>query len=403
MGSTMPTRARKPGDEGNGAYAFGLFGGGCSPHLQSALLAAIHALVHVEPVFPIVTMLGESCAGHKWLYAQLASAQVLPVHVSEVKEIPCGNRSKSSQGGRLVPTYTMGAIWNLTQYDVVLYLDSDLAVVRPLDHVIRALLREREANEYRTPVACRTAESTRSIGAPFNTGVWAVRPNATIYTNFVSWMRSNTDGRHFGCGAHTRAVARTQSYPACVSLTTCATSRHPPGIGFQDAATNYFSQPIGKRKSELRARSDTRSLHVGYNLKVDARPASCLRKQNVSTHEIYVVHWSGRRKPQRIRSNDLARTPGAVRVGLFTYLSQYCRILSLLRNSTSTNLTDACQRPRWLRFHEYRHQSSKEEGRNTTLAMWVRELGLSPRHPVRMCSTAASLGACLGVPSMLLL
>ena len=369
----LPTRAT-PGDEGNGAYAFGLFGGGCSPHLQSALLAAIHALLHVGPTFPIVTMLGESCAGpgHAWLYTQLASVHVLPVRVSEIKEIPCGNRSKSSQGGRLVPTYTMGAIWNLTQYEVVLYLDSDLAVVRSLDHVIRALLREREYTEYRTPVACRTAESTLTIGAPFNTGVWAVRPNATTYANFVSWMRSNTDGRHFGCG-----------------------------IGFQDAATNYFSQPVGKKRSDWRARSDTRSLHVGYNLKVDARSAHCLRHQKVSTQEIYVVHWSGRRKPQRIRSHDLAHEPGAVRVGLFTYLSRYCRILSLLRNTTSANLTDACQRPRWSRFHEYRHHYNKADDRNTTLVTWVREMDLHPQHPLRLCSTAASLGSCLGVPSMI--
>ena len=67
-------------------------------------------------------------------------------------------------------------MWNLTAYDVALSLDSDVAVLQNLDHVLDGFLAaRREVREVRTPQGC-LAEGAVS---PFlNTGVWAVRPSA---------------------------------------------------------------------------------------------------------------------------------------------------------------------------------------------------------------------------------
>ena len=58
--------------------------------------------------------------------------------------------------------------------DVLLYLDSDVAVVRPLDAVLETMLRDPRYKEVRTGQGCLpTHASMRFV----NTGVWGVRPN----------------------------------------------------------------------------------------------------------------------------------------------------------------------------------------------------------------------------------
>lgn len=348
-------------DREPGAYVFGLFGTGCtsSAHLQAALLAAVHTLAQAGPSFPIVSMLGDGCASNIWLRKQLQSLQSRIVDVEEIHDIPC--RGPRAQQGRLQPTYTMSAIWSLTAFDVVFYLDSDLAVIQPLDHVIREIWSNGELQEARTPMACRSA--TSSLRGPFNTGVWAVRPNRSVFDEFVTYMRGNTDGKRFGCG-----------------------------IGFQEAAVAYFSRPELLRNPTWR--KSVVALHVGYNLKPDQFSSKCLKKANLTEAETYVVHWSGKRKPQRTNSKDFWFEAWPVKLGLLTYQSKYCHTLAQLDPGAHA-CTAACGLSRWTGFKSMIDSPKNKHGPSD----WARWLKLGRDHPMRVCAAASNLGACLGVPA----
>ena len=70
-------------------------------------------------------------------------------------------------------SYEKYAIWAAEEYDALLYLDTDLAVLKNLDHVIRDLLAMPEMNAHAlTPDGCGG-----NVRHAFNTGVWGVRPN----------------------------------------------------------------------------------------------------------------------------------------------------------------------------------------------------------------------------------
>lgn len=342
------------------AYVFGLVGDNCTPHLQASLLSAIDTLVNARPLFPIVSMLGPVCAAKGSLRVHLQHLMVRAVEVAELRDIPC--RGSKTQGARLAPTYTMSAVWSLTMFDVVLLLDSDLAVVRPMDDVLEFMLRNPSYIEARTPLKCRTPIST-SLGddALFNSGVWALRPSRTVHATFVDWMQGNRDGSRFPCG-----------------------------IGIQDAANAFFVRTkVGKQRSR---ESRILGLSVANNLKVDTRTRRCLKTQNISDSQVRVVHWSGPRKPQRIRANDLDREPRSVRIGLLTYASAYCRFLQQL-NASIANGTEACQKSRWKRFAHVAAQSN--------LSMWASKLSLDVMHPIHRCANAgARFAACLRVPAM---
>ena len=354
------TPAESPGSPSSAraAYVFGLFGNQCSPHLQASLLSGVETLVNARPLYPIVSMVGPVCATKRFLRDELRRMAITVVEIEELRDIPC--RGSKVQGARLASTYTMSGVWSLTMYEVVMLLDSDLAVIRPLDDVISFMLSHQNYIEARTPLKCRTSLSTYQGDGQFNSGVWGLRPNRTIHSTFVDWLQGNKDGSRFPCG-----------------------------IGIQDAANNFFSRSkLGKQR---RREGKILGLSVAYNLKVDTRSRRCMGVHNISERGVHVVHWSGPRKPQRIRANDLMREPVAVKIALLSYMSAYCRFLHLLNSSVATT-TEACQEPRWTRFDNVALQSN--------LTWWVNALDLGPSHLLRRCASSAHLAACMGVPSL---
>lgn len=340
------------------AYVFGLFGDNCSPHLQASLLAAINTLMHSQPLYPVAAMVGPVCATNKVLREQLGELKpaVTMLEVTELRNIPCGGNK--AQGSRLTSTYALSAVWSLTMYDVVMMLDSDLAVIQPLDDHIAVMLRNTSYIEARTPLKCMTVSGTHRM---FNSGVWALRPNQTVHKTFVEFMQGNTDGSRFPCG-----------------------------IGIQDAANAFFTR--SKLAKERRQNASILGLSVANNFKVDTRSRRCLQGQQLRERDVRVVHWSGTRKPQRIRANDLLKEPVPIRIGLFTYMSAYCRYLHLL-NATVASGVEACQQPRWMRFNGLAAQSN--------LSDWSDWLSFDRGHPVRRCASAGErFAACLGVPGV---
>ena len=149
-------------------YVFGLVGA-CSKDHSATMLAAISLLQRTAPKFPVNAMLSEAPAGYTSLLHQLAVMGVGVINVTSIMDVNCSNPNERTL--YFFPTYTIFRIWSLVQYDAVLYLDADLAVIRNVDHVLETLLRNPSLDEIRTPIACTDGM------AGFNTGVWAVRPS----------------------------------------------------------------------------------------------------------------------------------------------------------------------------------------------------------------------------------
>ena len=203
-------------------------------------------------------------------------------------------RKGTAFGNFTAASYTKLAIWNLTRYEAVLYLDTDAAVRQNLDHVLRTMLAHPELREIRTLAGCpvqssvqkppiareggsaanahaldgaqlpggSTASATRRFGT-FNTGVWALRPNADLFRRLVAFLQRGS----FRC------------------IT-----------GDQSAANAFFRQWTPKKRLHV--------LHAGYNLKADKGVMACLRLSHLAASDAFVVHWSGANKPwQQVASS----------------------------------------------------------------------------------------------------
>uniref|UniRef100_A0A6C0LRQ1 Hexosyltransferase n=1 Tax=viral metagenome TaxID=1070528 RepID=A0A6C0LRQ1_9ZZZZ len=146
-------------------------------------------------------------------------------------------------------------IWKMIQYDKILYMDGDLAVMRNPDSLFRKWYHE-NTTELRTPVACN-AKPTHNL---YNTGFWGITPSYLTYKSMENWLR-NAD--------------------------------YPCGIGSQTWVNILFASHSFSSASIL------------WNMKADQGIDYCLNK-NMKQHTTpYVVHWSGDRKPTTtLRTTD---------------------------------------------------------------------------------------------------
>ena len=293
---------------GRAAYVFALFGA-CDDLHRANLLAALGVLARTKPRHAVRVMLDGACRDDAALSRQIVARGAAPLPLAPAPSARCrgikyapGSLKHGKGAGYFDATYTKLRVWNLTAYDVALSLDSDVAVLQNLDHVLDGFLAaRREVREVRTPQGC-LAEGAVS---PFlNTGVWAVRPSAPLYARLEAFLERGT----VKCG-----------------------------VGDQTAAMSFFG---GNR-----ARERIASLHAGYNLKADSGVERCLLQvaqrrggaaaANASAAapprtyaaDAHIVHWSGRRKPHDL---DDCSPGGRIRDAterraLDLYLTEFCR------------------------------------------------------------------------------
>ena len=298
------------------AYVFSLFGP-CKPAAQLGLLTAVALLFRLNPVFPVVTMLGSTCWESLPLRQHLAGLGAIPILVHEILHVSCSGRRfgpdsivlpASINTSYFDATYTILAAWNLTRYRAVLVLDSDLAVRRSLDHVLYTMLSRPEIAEARTPEGCLDAIATHPWrGNYFNTGVWGVRPSAPVFQAIVQFLQHSGGELQCGIGIQTAAkgfFGRRRIDPV----------RFDPGPKadqdrFSVGATPWQTYASGQgvptpvqRKVFMDPRMrpwEILQLHAGYNLKANIGPRACLRRHRHPVPEAaaFVVHWSGSKKP----------------------------------------------------------------------------------------------------------
>ena len=181
---------------GRAAYVFALFGA-CDDLHRANLLAALGVLARTKPRHAVRVMLDGACRDDAALSRQIVARGATPLPLAPAPSARCrgikyapGSLKHGKGAGYFDATYTKLRVWNLTAYDVALSLDSDVAVLQNLDHVLDGFLAaRREVREVRTPQGC-LAEGAVS---PFlNTGVWAVRPSAPLYARLEAFLERGT-------------------------------------------------------------------------------------------------------------------------------------------------------------------------------------------------------------------
>ena len=249
-------------------YAVAIFGS-CSAVQLARLLTTVTHLRATGTQFPIVAMVARSCATDSTLRAELASESLDVAVVEPIERARCSGKKKPKADRRAQyyeQLFTKLHLWSLTQYDALLYLDSDVAVVRPIDSVLRTMLREPRYKEVRTGQGCLpTHASMRYV----NTGVWGIRPSHEVHTKLLDFVAS---GRS-----------------SCVD-------------GDQSAIEEF---------SKYRQRSEVLQLHTGYNMKGGRTFAmrtitDCLRRQSLNESDVHVVHWAGGIKPEQLITEKMA-------------------------------------------------------------------------------------------------
>ena len=162
-------------------------------------------------------------------------------------------------------------MWSLTEFAAVLFLDSDLAVLRPMDSVLTTMLSYPAIGHAFAQDGCFPVN--RSIHAPYvrrNVGVWGVRPSAAVYRSLRNLMRAS----RLPCDA----------------------------TPVQSVAKTFFN--FNQRQRARFAPFETLQLHQGHNMQTNVHRRSgansvqgCLRKLSLKPSDLRVVHWSGGAKP----------------------------------------------------------------------------------------------------------
>ena len=243
------------------AYAFALVGG-CERQ-RVAVLAAADVLRRTRPIFPLLAMLSSDCweHAHGQTRALLSSeGGLVPIRIPSIEGVRC--RGKARRGGFFSETYSIFAMFTLSQYRAILYLDTDLAVLRNLDHILEDMLESWPLlAQARTPQACRTLDRPEGDDRlreealdRWNTGVWAVRPSNVVYRSLVNFLQN---GSSFRCSS-----------------------------GFQGAATTFFGRQGRYIKTEA---EEALKLHVGYNLKPDVLSVQTVSYTHLTLPTILLV------------------------------------------------------------------------------------------------------------------
>ncbi|KAL1499129.1 hypothetical protein AB1Y20_013640 [Prymnesium parvum] len=282
------------------AYVFSATGA-CLLQLPP-LLAALSSLHATRPAFPSLVMLAPDC----WapLRAALSAARALPLLVPRLSASSCAGAF--SRPAHFNTTFTILRVFALAPLEAALLLDSDLSVRRPLDHLLRLMLDNPRLFQLRTPQQCRMLRGAddfspsrrRYAEEMWNTGVWAVRPDARVHAQLAAFLAAG----NFSCG-----------------------------VGVQSAATAMFNS-AGYSPPPLRLAAGRAPvvlhLHAGYNLKADVGGARCLAWRGLAPSDVHVVHWSGTRKPWLLRhAAQIGRMDAVERPAALAYMRDYCAAL----------------------------------------------------------------------------
>jgi hypothetical protein len=300
------------------------------------MLAAATLLLATKPVYDVVVMLMDACAGDARLQERASSLGVLPIVLPEQLNATCHGgsyqpgkstarlASASSSTGYYHATYAKLRAWDLVKYSALLSLDNDVAVLTNLDGILDAMLRRHsEIREVRTPQGCMTQKDAMYF---LNTGVWGIRPDRRVWHS----MRKKLRAGRFKCH-----------------------------VGDQTVAMDHLPRdPTGRNSNGSLANLIT-TLHVGYNVKAGLGAHACLNKLSSEefskngvnggvgpaagerlpidtlTHA-HVLHWSGSRKPWTIDPRTVRRRvrEPAERRALPAFMGEFCRWID---NSTSTS------------------------------------------------------------------
>ena len=120
------------------AYVFVLLGrNSCSPKHAATMLAAVAMLRESSPAYPIVSMLSSACWRSRALSRALSAIGVQQSPLGVVDNVSCGG--PQAQNGYFGETYDILSIWGHSEWDALLYLDNDVAVVSPMDTILERL------------------------------------------------------------------------------------------------------------------------------------------------------------------------------------------------------------------------------------------------------------------------
>jgi len=236
------------------SYIFSIFGL-CSARHQAQLLTSAQLLKRTRPLYPIAAMLSPTCWRNCTFRELLEAEQITPLFVPRINNITC--RGVRQRGSFFDEHWTKLNLLNLTGLRVAMYLDSDVVIQQNIDSVVRQMLLKPTLAEARTPQGCLKAGAASTW---FNTGVWAVRPDAVAFGAMLNWVRRGGS--------------------ACYD-------------GDQSAAMGYWRvNGPGKRRAD-----QLMLLHVGFNMKADQGPEQCLQKHELNQSDLHIVHFSGKQKP----------------------------------------------------------------------------------------------------------
>ena len=175
--------AKYRGSKNGAAYIFSIFGQ-CSSRHQAQLFASAQLLQRTSPHYPLAAMLSPSCWRNGTFRALLQAESITPLCVPRIANVSC--HGARQRGSFFDEHWTKLNLLNLTGLRVALYLDSDVVVRRSLDAVVRQMIHRPEYKEARTPQGCLDKMASYTW---FNTGIWAVRPNASDFERLVAWMQ----------------------------------------------------------------------------------------------------------------------------------------------------------------------------------------------------------------------
>ena len=336
----------KAANNTDAAYVLSLFGA-CEPAHQLGLLTAVAMLCSSRPTFPVVVMLGDICWTHRpALRTNLAMLGAVLHHAPEIANVTCFGRRFGPDSKPLPEevgasyfdaTYTILAAWNLTSYRAVMVLDSDLVVLRSLDHVLLAMLARPEIAEARTPEGCLDAIAVHPWrGNFFNTGVWGVRPQRDVFKAIVHYLQNATGELQCGIGIQTAAkgfFGRRRIDPMRFDPNQTDRDRHSVGALPWLSYPGHGPSPAAEKRrifTDPRMRPwEILQLHAGYNLKANQGAVRCLRKhRHPPETSAYVIHWSGSRKPYTLKPH--LTFDQLEKMALDQYMQTRCRLWTSL-------------------------------------------------------------------------
>ena len=175
------------------AYVFVLWGSQPACSQFDELFGAILALRDTAPVHDIVALLTEAWSSLSWPTTELRRHGVRVGTVRNTEHVACQDEYRDNKA-YLAGSWTIYSIWSLTAYDAVLYMDSDSQVMHNVDHVFELMLRGRSS------VLQMGKQGVCGRWGGMNTGVWMVRPNASVFAQLRDMLRSGRPRFHCDIG-----------------------------------------------------------------------------------------------------------------------------------------------------------------------------------------------------------